>query len=95
MEFNELRQEYVLQFPEKALQLRQAVGLGDWNELHRLAHRIAGSGTLYGFPELSEKAREICESIQDDEQNRVPAMVAELESMLAERSRSDCPSDLR
>ncbi len=55
-EFGELTREYVLQFPEKARQLRHAFQRGDWKELHRVAHRIAGSGTLYGFPELSEKA---------------------------------------
>jgi len=61
-----LRRDYSVRMPERALELeaRFAALEAGWTaadaaELRRLAHNLAGSGSAYGFPELSADAQRL------------------------------------
>jgi serine phosphatase RsbU (regulator of sigma subunit) len=60
---SQLRLQYARQLPQRALEIEecwrraQSGGEGALAELRTLAHRLAGSGAAYGFPEVSTSAR--------------------------------------
>lgn len=47
------RQTYVQRRVSDLSLCEQALTLGDWATLERIAHRFKGSGTTFGFPELT------------------------------------------
>ena len=60
-----IKRDYVADLPARAASLRSAwmqTQSSDWaqpplQELHRLAHSLAGSGATFGFADLSASAR--------------------------------------
>ncbi len=68
-----LSDAYAAQLPEKLQQVEQAwkqLPHGEWNEecfqsLHRMIHNLTGSGKTFGFPLLSEMARNLEEYLNE------------------------------
>jgi HPt (histidine-containing phosphotransfer) domain-containing protein len=46
--------KYLGRFEEKILRIRDFLAKNDWESLKVECHRIKGSGSVYGFPLLSE-----------------------------------------
>lgn len=62
--FAELKGEYLDSFPEKIETIRQFWESGDRTGLHNEFHKIKGTGTTYGLPEVTDIAEileEMCE----------------------------------
>ncbi|NTW98130.1 MAG: diguanylate cyclase, partial [Oscillochloris sp.] len=65
--FEELRQSYMSQLVEKAAQMADAwrqvetgeVSVDICEELQQAAHNLAGTGSTFGFPEVSSTAHEL------------------------------------
>jgi chemotaxis protein histidine kinase CheA len=49
-----------------------------------IAHTVKGSGATFGFPEITRLGKEICDALDNGEQNPVPALVQELMQAMAE-----------
>ena len=90
-----LRAQYLKDLPGKLQQLRRsAIRFGDdgispaqWRDLGRQAHALAGSGSTFGCPDVSELARQICTVSQHVEELSNPADEAsreQLEQLLGE-----------
>jgi PAS domain S-box-containing protein len=58
-EFREIVEQFVVRLREQIAAMRIAVVGGDLRELARLAHWLKGTGGTAGFPELTERAREL------------------------------------
>jgi HPt (histidine-containing phosphotransfer) domain-containing protein len=62
-----LSDAYAAQLPEKLKQIEQAwcnFPSGEWHEedfhdLYRMVHRLSGAGKMFGFPVLSDTARNL------------------------------------
>lgn len=63
----QLRQEYLLSFPEKLNALQQAITHRDYTEIERLTHQLKGTGKTYGFQEITELATPIEQSARQKE----------------------------
>jgi len=64
--FTALRREYAGRLPGRTTEMADMLDrlAGRWDrgsleELHRLAHNLAGSGASYGFPDVSTSARRL------------------------------------
>jgi HPt (histidine-containing phosphotransfer) domain-containing protein len=55
-----LRQSYAKSLPHKIQHLRELSGQHNGEELRHAAHKLKGSGTSYGFPQVSD----ICEQLE-------------------------------
>ena len=62
----QLRLGYTRRLPSRIQELSKTVDLvtggvagGDLGELRRLAHKLAGSAAIYGFPDVTRLSREI------------------------------------
>lgn len=58
-EFQPLILEYIESLPDLVVQLRKMSAAGDLNGVKKLAHRLSGSGGMYGYSSLSEAARSL------------------------------------
>ena len=61
-----LRQRYAERAISDLEALMAALKAEDWTEVRRIAHGLAGTGAVFGFPELSDSARNLDDAIADD-----------------------------
>ena len=69
--FQQLRESYIKSLPEKLAELNSAwnvVGKENWTKeqltvFKRLVHRLAGSGSSYGLPEITKAAKKLENSL--------------------------------
>jgi hypothetical protein len=52
-------------------------------ETRKLAHKLAGTGTTYGFPVISEKGKILDDKLRDNLQTEASVIAIDLESLLA------------
>jgi HPt (histidine-containing phosphotransfer) domain-containing protein len=64
--------------------IEQALSEEEWGEVRAIAHTVKGSGATFGFPEITRLGKEICDALDNGEQNPVPALVQELMQAMAE-----------
>lgn len=91
-----LGEQYAREFPTKAAEIRTLWGqfeTGDMealDALYRAVHSLSGSGETFGFPKLSEVAKQ-CEIVLhagiESGQLQPNAVLAEVSSVLAELDR--------
>ncbi len=55
----ELIGDFVARLPERAQEVRQHLAKGQYEELARLAHQLAGSAGSYGYPTITDTARTV------------------------------------
>jgi HPt (histidine-containing phosphotransfer) domain-containing protein len=53
----ELQTEYIKGFPQKIAAIDEALQKKQWLALREVLHKLAGSGSTYQMPEISETAR--------------------------------------
>lgn len=64
-EMLELVEEFVRALPKKAADLYEMLRQGDLDTLTRLAHQLKGSAGGYGFPMITEAARQLEQCAKD------------------------------
>lgn len=57
---DDLRQEYLASFPEKFDKLLECFNKQDWYSIELEYHKLKGTGTTYGIPEVSQ----LCEILE-------------------------------
>jgi len=98
-----LNDAYAVQLPEKLSQLEQAWSLlprNEWDEegfqaLHRMVHSMTGSGKTFGFPALSDVARNLEDCLKlvaqkkvapnEEQRNCIQSLMAELRQVSINR----------
>jgi HPt (histidine-containing phosphotransfer) domain-containing protein len=95
----ELREYFAGRLPDRLAEIEEACRAAqdaDWTgqplrTFHRLAHSLAGSGTTFGFPEVSETARNLerlLEGIMESGASPGEIEMREIEGFLAGLRRS-------
>jgi HPt (histidine-containing phosphotransfer) domain-containing protein len=74
-----LRADYVAALPARLLTMRAALEREDRTTLHYEAHRLAGTGMSYGFPQLTEWGRSVEKAIKAGAESAV--LAAELDRL--------------
>lgn len=59
-----LRQRFVGEAAGEAAAIENHAAVEAWSEVRDLSHRLAGRAGMFGFPELSDLARELEEAIE-------------------------------
>ncbi len=60
------------------LQLVVALANEDWKQVKEIAHPIKGSGTSFGFPTLTEKAKDVCDAYDNGQTDLMPPLIRQL-----------------
>ncbi len=81
---DELKQIFMERLAELREELQLARSAHDWKQLHGAAHAIKGSGKMYGYPQLSELGRAVCDAVDESRHNQIEQQV---EPLLAEITR--------
>ena len=58
-EMIDIVEQFVGELPDRLAALREALRDRDWDRLVVLAHQLKGAGGSYGYPEISEAARQL------------------------------------
>lgn len=61
--FRGILNEFVAELPAAVRELNEFLAAGNLSELRRAAHTLKGSGGGYGFPQITDAARELEQSI--------------------------------
>ena len=59
-------------------ELLKALAEENWERVKEVAHSIKGSGTSFGFPQLTEMARQVCDTYDTKQLERLPELTGEL-----------------
>ena len=77
----ELRVRFAARAAGQRAELESALAAGHRDELRRLAHSLAGSAGIFGFPQISADARALEEAVDEgatmDELRRLAALLLE------------------
>ncbi|MBT3892646.1 MAG: response regulator [Gammaproteobacteria bacterium] len=69
------------------LELIEAMTKRDWLEVDNIAHSIKGSGSSFGYPVLTEKAKDVCDSYREESLEKIEGLtkifLEELEKVLS------------
>jgi signal transduction histidine kinase/AmiR/NasT family two-component response regulator len=79
---NFVDEELMQLFVERTRQQRElildALNAEDWKEVRVIAHTVKGSGATFGYPEITRLGKEICDGLDNNQPEPVPALVQEL-----------------
>ncbi|MCC5824950.1 response regulator [Alkalimonas sp.] len=67
----ELMQQFLHSLPQLQQQLDLCRQQRDWPELQRLSHKLAGSAGSFGYPSISEKAKQLQQALMQQEPSAV------------------------
>jgi HPt (histidine-containing phosphotransfer) domain-containing protein len=63
-----------------------ALSQKDWLKVKEVAHQIKGSGSSFGFPMLTEKAKEVCDAYDSEQLDQITGLteilIAELDKAI-------------
>lgn len=76
----EIRDRFVVGLPESMRLIRSAETNGQWTQVRELAHKMAGSAGLLGYPVLSDRARSTEMAIKRGEVEGLGAYVDDIQS---------------
>lgn len=68
---NELRAEYLIKFPQKITRLKGLTEAQKWAELEEEYHKLKGTGSTYGFPDVSVVC-EVMEALAQNKKTQTP-----------------------
>ncbi len=73
-----LKQIFIERVHELKLTLSAALTIEDWNEVRDIAHVMKGSGTSFGYPELTQTGTEICDAYDHGRLDKLPTLTMNL-----------------
>ena len=77
----ELRSDYLTKFPKKIDHLRKLTEARCWKDLEDEYHKLKGTGSTYGFPDVSTVC-EIMESLAQNKYNQKPEIFEQTITLL-------------
>ena len=78
----ELQQIFLDRLVELKAEMAQACAGEQWDPLHDAAHAIKGSGTLYGFPLLTDHAKALCDALDEHQYAEIEALHQQLQQQI-------------
>ncbi len=75
---DELKQIFYERLSELKEELNNSCLQGEWDQLHGAAHAIKGSGGVYGYPQLSELAKAVCDAADEERFDEIPVLLEPL-----------------
>ena len=75
---DELRQIFMDRLHTMEPALESALRYEQWDEVRAVAHNIKGSGASFGYPELTEMGKVVCNAIDYETLDEVPALTEQL-----------------
>ncbi|MBT7480295.1 MAG: Hpt domain-containing protein [Gammaproteobacteria bacterium] len=65
-------------------ELRQSFDEENWDGVKKVSHTLKGAAASFGFPKLTQRAKELCEAFETEQTAEIPAfsqaLIDELES---------------
>ena len=58
--------------------LINALSEKDWTQVREIAHPIKGSGSSFGYPVLTEKAKDVCDAFDNGKVEWLPELTLDL-----------------
>lgn len=87
----ELIEMFVAELPERVAALRQALTERDFEALRRLAHQLKGAAGGYGFPSITEAAKDLEITAKTDRSLEKTAAEMQALAGLCARARATAP----
>ena len=81
-EIAELIPGFVTRLPGQLDEMRQAQAAGNYDDLRRLAHRLKGAGSSYGFPQLTECCKELEEAAKNQSRTTAAVVMTTLSELI-------------
>jgi HPt (histidine-containing phosphotransfer) domain-containing protein len=78
-----LRPRYLANRGNDIKAMRAALVRSDFNAIKRIAHDCKGTGTGYGFPEISAIGKALEQAASERDQTEVAARVADMEEIVS------------
>ncbi len=83
-EFQALIKEYLAYLNTSLPGVRTNLSDGLYQDVYKFGHNIKGTGTSYGFENLSEIGAEICSSIKVEEYTVLEPLLDKVDTILSE-----------
>ncbi|NQV14447.1 hypothetical protein HQ531_03230 [bacterium] len=83
-EFQALIKEYLEYLDSSLPAVRANLSDGLFKDVYKFGHNIKGTGTSYGYENLSNIGRNICESIKDEKHDGLSGLLDEVGTILQE-----------
>lgn len=87
-----LRERFLLHRAQDIATAHEALDREDFTWLETLGHNLMGSGSSFGFPDMSAVARDVEAAAQSRDAGAVREALARLASAVAEARRTPCPT---
>ena len=75
---DELRQIFMDRLTTMVPSLKSALRYEQWDEVRSIAHNIKGSGSSFGYPELTVMGKEVCDAIDYEQLEQVTELTTPL-----------------
>ena len=75
---DELRLIFIDRLGSMRQTLQSALRYEQWDEVRTVAHNLKGTGTTFGYPQLTELGKRICDAIDHEQIQRVPELAEEM-----------------
>lgn len=86
---DELRQLFIDRTTIHKNHLLEAYAQMDWTQIRNIAHKMKGTGSSFGHPEMTARGGELCQAIDQEEIEHAKSLV---ESMIRDMDRAVCSS---
>lgn len=77
-DFHDLLDMFMTSMEEQRAEILSLFRNRHWSDLKRIAHQLKGAGGGYGFPGLSEKARELEVAASEQNEAEIASNIGEL-----------------
>ncbi len=83
-EFQALIKEYLEYLNTSLPGIRSSLGDELYQDVYKFGHNIKGTGTSYGFENLSTIGAEICANIKDEDYSKLSSHLDQVDAILTE-----------
>ncbi len=83
-EFQALIKEYLEYLAQSLPDVKTNLKDGLYQDVYKFGHNIKGTGTSYGFQNLSDLGREICEAIKAESYDNLGTFLDQVETIITE-----------
>ena len=83
-EFQALIKEYLEYLNTTLPGVKNSLNDTLYQEVYKFAHNIKGTGTSYGFPELTQLGADICEAINNSDYDKLAGHLDRIELIIKE-----------
>lgn len=83
-EFQALIKEYLEYLAQSLPGVRTNLTDGLYQDVYKFGHNIKGTGTSYGYQNLSDLGRDICETIKAEQYEPLDELLTQVDTIISE-----------